>query len=279
MAWAPKGNIKGPQGAPGQTGATGPQGPKGDQGTTGSQGAQGPAGQTGATGAQGPQGATGATGQAEKWWNGTGAPSSGLGVVGDMYLDNSNGSVYEKVAGGWSQVAVIKGPTGATGSQGPQGATGSQGPQGNVGPQGPQGPAGTMPAYASLQTGAITPTLPTVATMRHCGLAASARITPTASGTVLVMISCDVMAPQTSGIFQFQGAYGSGTAPAGGAAVTGTRLGISLVQLVNQGPFTLVGLIEGLAVGTSYWLDLCGQRLSGAGGSFGACNVVATELP
>lgn len=56
------GNVMGPQGPKGDTGArgaTGPQGPKGDTGATGP---QGPKGATGATGAQGPKGATGATG-------------------------------------------------------------------------------------------------------------------------------------------------------------------------------------------------------------------------
>lgn len=54
--WAYVGNIKGPKG---DTGATGAQGPKG---ATGATGAQGPKGDTGATGAQGPKGDTGATG-------------------------------------------------------------------------------------------------------------------------------------------------------------------------------------------------------------------------
>jgi hypothetical protein len=48
--WTLRGNLTGPQGA---TGATGAQGP---QGTTGATGAQGPTGSTGATGAQGPAG-------------------------------------------------------------------------------------------------------------------------------------------------------------------------------------------------------------------------------
>lgn len=62
------GNVMGPQGPKGDTGATGPQGPKGDTGATGPQGpmgytgAQGPKGDAGAAGPQGPKGDTGATG-------------------------------------------------------------------------------------------------------------------------------------------------------------------------------------------------------------------------
>ncbi len=59
------------------------------------------------------------------WYNGTGAPSSGLGANGDYYLDNATGNVYAKSGGAWSIVANIKGPTGATGSTG---ATGPAGP-------------------------------------------------------------------------------------------------------------------------------------------------------
>lgn len=177
------------------------------------------------------------------------------------------------------------GNTGATGSQGPPGATGSQGaqgpqgPKGDTGAQGSQGPAGTLPACASLQTGVITPTLPTVATMKMCGLGSAAKITPTSSGKLLVTFSCDVMAPGASGLFQFQGQYGTGNAPAGGAAIAGTRIGMFLVQMVNQGPFSATALITGLSVGTQYWLDLAGQRLMGTAGSFGSTQVTATELP
>lgn len=174
------------------------------------------------------------------------------------------------------------GAQGPAGSQGPPGATGSQGAQGPQGPKGDtgaQGPAGTLPACASLQTGALAPLLPTTTIMKMCGMGASAKITPSYSGKVLVTFSCDVMAPGASGVFQFQGQYGTGNAPAGGAAVTGTRLGIFLVQVVTQAAFSVTALITGLSVGTQYWLDLAGQRLGGSAGSFGATQVTAVELP
>lgn len=57
--WRNVGQIRGPQGPQGTTGATGPQGP---QGATGVTGPQGPQGATGATGPQGPTGATGPQG-------------------------------------------------------------------------------------------------------------------------------------------------------------------------------------------------------------------------
>jgi len=104
-----------------------------------------------AGGPQGPQGATGSTGATGAagavWRNGTGAPSNGLGVNGDYYLDDATGDVYEKAAGTYSVVANIVGPTGATGATGatgPQGATGATGSTGATGPTGPAGAEGEL---------------------------------------------------------------------------------------------------------------------------------------
>jgi hypothetical protein len=81
----------------------------------------------------------GGTAQAEAWWSGNGAPAVGLGALGDWYLDQVSGQVYEKTTGGWVIRSNIKGPTGATGPTGP---TGNTGPQGTIGPAGPTGPTG-----------------------------------------------------------------------------------------------------------------------------------------
>ena len=66
--------------------------------------------------------------------------------LGDMYLNTSNGNVYECTTAGsgatakWTYRGCLKGAAGA------QGATGATGPKGDTGPQGPQGPAGTTAA-------------------------------------------------------------------------------------------------------------------------------------
>lgn len=181
-AWTLRGNIKGPQGDPGDPGA---EGPKGDRGEVWFSSTGTPTAGTGVVGdwhlnattgifsektgtstwtargsLMGPQGDTGATGEAEGWHGGTAVPASGLGEVGDWYLNTTTGVVSEKTdVGTWTTRGNIKGPTGATGpvstvpgpvgptgSQGPVGATGSQGvagPKGDPGVQGPQGPQGT----------------------------------------------------------------------------------------------------------------------------------------
>ena len=84
-----------------------------------------------------------------QWNYGTSAPTSGLGNVGDYYLETTTGNVYTKTNGTtWVLISNIMGP------QGPAGAVGPQGPAGVAGPQGPQGIQGlTGPAGATGLTG------------------------------------------------------------------------------------------------------------------------------
>lgn len=134
-AWTLRVNIKG---APGATGSQGPQG------ATGSQGPQGVKGDTGATGTQGPQGNPGTAGTpGEKWFSGTGAPSGATGIVGDWYLNDANGDVYEKTgAAAWTLRDNLTGPQGIQGIQGIQGV---------------QGPAGAPTKLAQTIAGSTLP--------------------------------------------------------------------------------------------------------------------------
>ncbi len=77
-------------------------------------------------------------------WNGVGAPSASIGVVGDFYLDTANARIYgPRAAGGWPTAGLsLVGPAGATGGVGPQGPVGPAGVVGPAGTVGPQGPAG-----------------------------------------------------------------------------------------------------------------------------------------
>lgn len=123
--WVGIGNIRGPQGTQGATGATGPQGEKGD---TGAQGPQGEKGDTGATGAVGPQGEQG--------------PKGDPGATGAQGPQGIQGPKGEKGDTGEQGPQGIQGVKGDTGAQGPQGKTGPQGERGPTGPQGPQGAKG-----------------------------------------------------------------------------------------------------------------------------------------
>lgn len=92
----------------------------------------------------GPQGPAGQNGNTVL--NGSGAPGSAVGNVGDFYIDTENHALYgPKTAQGWGGSTLLvgaKGDTGATGATGPVGPAGPQGATGLQGPAGPQGPAG-----------------------------------------------------------------------------------------------------------------------------------------
>jgi hypothetical protein len=49
---------------------------------------------------------------------GSGAPTAGLGNVGDVYIDSTTGNLYTKAAGGWALSGSLKGPAGDDGADG-----------------------------------------------------------------------------------------------------------------------------------------------------------------
>jgi hypothetical protein len=77
----------------------------------------------GFNGTNGTNGTNGAT-----WFQGSGAPSSGLGVNGDFYLNTANEDISQKQSGTWVVIANIKGDKGDKGDTGNTGATGADGP-------------------------------------------------------------------------------------------------------------------------------------------------------
>ena len=72
----------------------------------GGEGPMGPAGPAGPAGAAGTPG--------EKWWTGAGDPSL-VTLDGDLYLDTTDGQVWERIAGAWSLRCDITGPPGPEG--------------------------------------------------------------------------------------------------------------------------------------------------------------------
>lgn len=75
--------------------------------------------------------------------NGTGAPSAGLGVDGDFYIDTEADVIYgPKTSGAWGSPTSLIGPQGPQGETGPQGEQGETGATGATGEQGPQGDPG-----------------------------------------------------------------------------------------------------------------------------------------
>ncbi len=127
----------------------------------------------------------------------------------------------------------------------------------------------------------LNPSGTTSSSAVQMGLGAS--ITPAASGKVLLTIS-GTISNNTAGFSAFgQLSYGTGAAPANGAAATGNAIGGEL-EVVNPGtpifvPFSSTAIVTGLAVGTTYWIDL---QLAASGGGTAAVNGVsisAVEMP
>lgn len=97
----------------------------------------------GATGAQGPAGPAGPPGTT--WYSGSGAPSGGLGIVNDRYLNNSNGDHYQKTGTTtWTLLGSLKGTDGATGATGATGPAGAAGSPGSVWRSGSGAPSGSL---------------------------------------------------------------------------------------------------------------------------------------
>ena len=71
-----------------------------------------------------------AMGQSNVWRSGAGVPDDATGKDGDMWLNTTNGDVYQRQSGAYVLTASLAGPAGPPG---PAGA-------GAAGPQGPPGP-------------------------------------------------------------------------------------------------------------------------------------------
>ena len=94
-------------------------------------GATGSAGAAGSNGTNGSNGSNGAAGYSPNFIVAAGAPSSGTGNNGDMYVNSTTSDVYgPKAAGAWGSIAAnIKGATGSAGAAGtgvPTGGTTGQ---------------------------------------------------------------------------------------------------------------------------------------------------------
>jgi len=94
--------------------------------------------QVGDPGPQGDPGADGADGAV--WLSGAGVPDGGLGEIGDWYLNETNGDVYEKTgASTWTLQSNLEGDQGAPGADGSDGSIwyeGSGVPSGGLGVDG-----------------------------------------------------------------------------------------------------------------------------------------------
>ena len=89
---------------------------------------QGPAGSAGATGAAGASGAT--------WLTGGAAPTATQGNNGDLYLNTSTATIYQKAGGAWNSLLTLQGPAGPAGQNGSTWFSGAGIPSNTVGATG-----------------------------------------------------------------------------------------------------------------------------------------------
>lgn len=146
-------------------------------------------------------------------------------------------------------------------------------------------------AGATLQVTPSNPASVTNATQRMAGLGADtagggaspAVITPLYSTRVLATIRGDILVGTASATGTTQMRYGTGAAPANGAAATGTTVGAGQTLDTNTTtnnfnfPMSVTGIITGLTPGTQIWLDLGIAATSGAIG-MSNMSITATEI-
>ncbi len=137
---------------------------------------------------------------------------------------------------------------------------------------------------ATYQASPGDPTGTTNTTGLMMGLAGT--ITPAFSGRIFVSITGTLQSTTTTAArgAKTQIRYGTSTAPANGAALTGTAVGS--VETYNawgttanqKAPFACTAVITGLTLATAYWLDLMVATITGDTASVKDLSISAFEI-
>jgi len=141
-----------------------------------------------------------------------------------------------------------------------------------------------VPTVASTVGTSASPSGTTSTTYVMLGLGGSWKITPTTYGNVRITINGQLNNGTTGDGINVIMAYGTGTAPTNGAALTGTTVGINTIftdltgLLTNGVPFSKDYIITGLTAGTAYWFDLQFKAVTGGTASVINCQFTAQEL-
>jgi hypothetical protein len=143
----------------------------------------------------------------------------------------------------------------------------------------PQGAILTSLAAAIVATSAApTATASLTAVMMGIG----AFITPVISNRVEITISGQMGNSTVADGTTVQLRYGTGAAPANGAAVTGTQAGISQtitsVTAAQGGGFSITAIVTGLVVGQPIWMDAALQAVTGGSASITGVTICANEI-
>lgn len=127
-------------------------------------------------------------------------------------------------------------------------------------------PAAAIPASAHTNPSDPTATTSTAAYVMM-GIGSSATITPVASGRVMLCVTGECLNQSGTNGISLKLAYGTGTAPINGAALTGTIAAGPQNQNTStsagsQG-FCLLAPVTGLTLTTAIWVDLQVKAITG----------------
>lgn len=134
-------------------------------------------------------------------------------------------------------------------------------------------------SYAPARS-AVSPTNPTGTTNTTgvmMGFGSTATITPVTSGKVFIHVNGQINQTTAGDGCVLQIRYGTGAAPANGAALTGTTAGSSPGFVsgsnANVVPYSLAAYITGLTLSTAVWIDVSVQVVTG-----GTCTPLANTI-
>lgn len=116
----------------------------------------------------------------------------------------------------------------------------------------------------------LAPAGTTSATGVMMGLGSTYTITPTGTGRVTFTMQCTVANTGVSNNSNVKGYFGTGTAPANGAALIGTAFSnaftVNTISLAGGvAGVTISKVVPGLTLGTAYWFDSALQVSGGTG--------------
>ena len=140
------------------------------------------------------------------------------------------------------------------------------------------------PATSTLQASAGNPAGTISSASRMVGVGSTCTITPNLNTRAVITIGGNVSNTVAGDGAQLNLYYGSGTAPANGAATTGTLTTASAALAVSAGnslavPFNLGSVVvTGLTPGTAYWFDLALAVITGGTASVTGVWCSAFEL-
>lgn len=118
--------------------------------------------------------------------------------------------------------------------------------------------------------------------MQGLGLVSGFSITPQITGRIAIIVAGIALNSTAAGDgTNIQGKYGTGTAPANAAAVTGTTFGLLQHFIASttagQQAFVVMGNVTGLTLNVAVWIDLAIQAVTGGGATIKDVQVMAWE--